>query len=299
MSVSNRFLTLLKRIEPTQSELEHYASHRYTVTTRLKTVFPAKEVELVGSHSRGAAVHGLSDLDLMLRLPRSEATWDGRLMNSDTVLTSVRRELEARYRGETGIRKDGQAIVIGFGGGNYSVDVVPAVWEGMVEVGHGIGKRPLLSIPDGQNGWLATSPQAHAAFIAGADQRSGGKLKYTVQLLKYWRACRAPAVPIESFHIELLLAHERVCEVGKGYAESLRDAFRLLNRRECRALQDPLGVSGLVRAAGTDSKRTNSCTAVSGALEHAEKALSYETSGPVQKAYDQWDIVFNGNFPKS
>ena len=66
--------------------------------------------------------------------------------------------------------------------GNRPVDVVPAFFHDFVD------GRPIYYIPSGDGEyWIRTSPQAHNAHLRTADERSGGKLKYTSQVFKWWR----------------------------------------------------------------------------------------------------------------
>lgn len=156
MAVNDRFQTLLGRIQPTDVESEKYDSHRRTIARRLGEAFPETHVQVIGSHSRGTAIHGSSDLDIMAYFPATLARWAGKLMGSDTVLANVRGELRGRYHA-TEVRKDRQAVVVDFGQGTYNVDVVPAVWNGMTDKGVLGKRRPVFKIPDGQGAWLDTS----------------------------------------------------------------------------------------------------------------------------------------------
>jgi hypothetical protein len=59
-----------------------------------------------------------------------------------------------------------------------------------------------------------------------------------------------------------------------------------------------VGLSGHIPIATTDPKRERVATALLHAAHHAAKACAAESDGRLQDAYDQWSIVFNGNFPK-
>ncbi len=296
MSVSDQFRTLLDRLQPTPLEQSQYERHTKTVRTRLKAVFDNSIVEQIGSHSRGSAVRSVSDLDLLFRLPVGYARRAGRLVHSDTILKNVRDELMDRYT-KTSVRRDGQAVVIGFADGNFSVDLVPAVFEGMIHVEVLRKQRPVYLIPDGNRGWLRTSPSAHNDFIAVTDTTSGGKLTYVAQLLKFWRNCRTPPLPFSSFHIDLVLADSNICAGVKSYSTCVAAALGLLAGRSCRALQDPLGISGLVGTAGTEAKLEKVSAAIAHAASHARSALGAEAHSDMAEAYRQWNIVFNGRFP--
>jgi hypothetical protein len=145
---------------------------------------------------------------------------------------------------------------------------------------------------------METAPEIHGKFIREADEKSRGKLRRTVQLLKYWRECRSPRVSLSSFHLELLLADYAVCEGAKSYSGCLTDAFQLLARRECRAYRDPMKVSGNIAAVKTETQQEAALRSVIYSRDHASDALLAELRGNHAEAQRQWDIVFNGHFPK-
>lgn len=297
MTVSDRFMTLLYSIQPSDRELAQYDSHRSTVATRLATVFPGTTVDVIGSHERGSAISGVSDLDLLARLPREHLVRGDHLKTSDTVIRNVKDELSRRYD-RTAVGKDGVAIAIGFGGGSYSVDVVPASWTRMADIGPHGAKRPVYYIPSNDGRWLETAPKAHAEYIAQADARSGGKLKGVAQLLKFWTTTREARVPISSFHIEMVLAQSDVCAGVKSYSTTVTQALQLLARRELAALQDPLGISGYIDACSTPAKRDQALRTVGVSAERAGAAYLHEQNGALTHAYATWDSVFNGRFPR-
>lgn len=290
-AVQRRFRTLLDWITPGPTEHSTYAKHRETVTARLNRVFAAHQVRLIGSHTRNTAVAKHSDLDLMLVLRTAEVKWGAGWKSSTTVLNDVRTQLQERYQ-TTAIVRDEQAIVIDFADGQRPVEVVPAVFGGIQN------GAAIYRIPDGAGGWMATSPDAHNRFIAEKDDRSVGKLKNVAKMLKYWRACRTPSIPLNSFHIELRLAEEAVCVGVKTYGRCLYDAFRSLDKHRCSALRDPRGISGLISAANTEPKRERVQAAVVDSLFHSRAALLAEQDGDGATAIYQWTLVFNGGFPQ-
>ena len=292
MSVADRFKTLLARVEPSATTTRLYENHRNSVTARLKASFAANKVVLIGSNCRDTAIGNYSDADLLLVLSRSEVTRGGWLVSSDTVLKNVRLELEDRYT-STNIGKDGQAIVVDFRDGDHPVDVVPAFYEGPAA---SLQNYPIYRIPDGEGGWMQTSPDAHNSYILEPDQQSRGKLKGVVRLLKFWRATRN--VPLNSFHVELLLAQSGVCNGVKSYAQCVADVMTLLCERNCRGLQDPLGISGIVKAANTEAKRQQALASLRQCAEHARQAIGNDCYGYYTTAYQEWDFVFHGHFPK-
>lgn len=296
-SPSSRFAALLAQLQPTAAELAAYTLHKRTLEVRMRQQLGASNVEIIGSHSRGTAIQGASDLDILVRVPRDVAVWGDSLKSSQTVLQNVRDALADRYT-QTDIRRDGQAIVVNFAGGGRSVDVVPAIFQGMVDAQQDIKRRPLFLIPAGNGDWLPTSPQAHGAYIELAESRSRGKLKYAAQLLKFWRHCRTPNIPGLSFHFDMLLAFGRVAEGAKSYQMILLEAFDLLRRRGCRALQDPMGISGYIPAAKTPAQQAVLMDAANNAYTRACKAVAEEAAGKFDEASYYWNLIFNDCFPR-
>lgn len=264
-------------------------THWLTIKSRLNKSFDVKKIIKIGSHSRGTAIKTFSDVDFMAVLSRNEAKWGSKVINSSTFLDRLRDDFIERYP-QTTIRRDLQAVVIEFGGGQHAMDIVPAIFSRfMSRIG------PVYLIPDGYDGWIEASPEIHNKLILLANERSGSKLLKVIQLLKWWAACRTNRIPIQSFHIEMLLATANICSGIMSYAQCLHDAFKLLAERECCRLRDPLSISGHICAAKTKTQLEEVNNAVNYALKHAKKALYAEACGDVQETNKQWNIVFNGS----
>lgn len=285
------FAKLLSVTKMPDAETASSQVHAATVTSRLRKSFELVSVLTIGSHSRGTSVRAYSDLDLLAVFKKSEAQRGGELLRSTTFIDAVRDDLRQRYQ-QTQIRRDGQAVAISFGAGSRAVDVVPAIYWAP-----GPRNWPTYLIPSGDGDWLQTSPRLHSDFINKANEDSGQKLKGVIRLLKFWRHCRAPEVPLLSFHLELVLADGGIGRGASTYSAALCAAFDLLADREARAVRDPLGISGLVPAAKTDAMRIQVASALTYSREHARYAREAERCGDRQEAIRQWSIVFNGHFP--
>jgi hypothetical protein len=291
--VAHGFQQLIGRIEPTARDEMLFDSHAESVKRALETHAGANRVEVMGSAKRGSAIHGRSDVDLLAVLPVTAVRWGEGLKSSDTVLKQVRDVLAFRFH-STGVGRDGQAIAVQFGDGTHPVDVVPAIWSNHA----GPYNYPLFLIPDGAGEWMSTSPATHNRYIAEADARAGGKLKYAARIFKYWRDTRTPRVPISGFHVELLLASSDLCAGARPYAGILRDLLVELSNRDCAALNDPCNISGRIPACNTDAKRQQAFRTTYAAAQHADAALNAESRGNLREAQRQWDLVFNGQFPR-
>lgn len=291
MTVSARFGTLLEWATPSGPEIRSYETHKASVSSTLKSNLDMVDVDLMGSYARGSAVGGYSDIDLLAVLRTKEVKWGNTWKGSDTVMQTVRKALLARFPG-TEIGRDAQAVVVRFADGDDPVDVVPAVY-----VDAGPGNYPKYAIPDGARGWMETCPEAHNRYIGL--RNGGGKLPNVARIAKWWRLSRDVEIPLSGFHVEMLLASQDLCSGVKSYAQCFSDLLNLLNRRECAALQDPLGVSGYIHATATKAKRDQLCATVAWSAERAMRAVEAERDGDLAEAYRLWGLVFKDAFPKS
>jgi hypothetical protein len=289
MTISESFQELLSRTQPLQSEVDAGERHSGTIKTRLNAAFDLKKYFKAGSFSRGTSIRNTSDVDVFAVVSRDDVRWGGKVVNSGTALDNFKKELDGRFP-NTKVYRDVHAIVVQFN--DCQVDVVPAFFEGMSPK-----NWPLYSMPDGNGGWMSASPELHDAWIKQEDDKCGGKIRGTARLLKFWRECRSPRVPLSSFHIEMVLANSGVCKGVRSYAECVTEVLQDLAHRECRALQDPLGVSGHIGAVKTESQRESALSTVRYSRDHARDALAAGVNSDIQEARRQWDIVFNDKFP--
>lgn len=290
MNIANCFLKLIPRIQPTPAEIALAQQHIATIRVRLNSTFKLSKVLVGGSFSRGTLIRGASDVDLFAVIARSEATWGNRYESSETILNHFRTEL-ARRLPNTPVGRDVHAVVVPFSQGP-SVDVVPAIFDQM------INGRPQYLIPDGDGEWMPTSPERHNLYIQNANERSGGKLKRVAQILKFWRQCSSTRLAMSSFHIEMLLASSGICIGVKSYAAFITSVLRNLAERECRALQDPVGIAGLIPLVKTENQLENALASVKYARNHANEACVADYAGDSDEAWQRWNTVFNGNFPR-
>lgn len=291
MSASDSFHTILTRIAPSDIQRQRVATHRDTIAARLRDQFSFYKLLTIGSYERGTDIAGESDIDLFAVFRRDEVTWGGSLKSSTTVLDNVRRALEGRYPGTT-IYRDVHAIVVQFSSG-VQIDVVPAFFDGM----SANGRFPTYGMPDGIGGWMRVSPDAHRAYIETADGTSGGKLRGTARLMKYWRSRRPSGVSLSSFHIEMVLAQEGICIGVKSYADCFAELLMKLAARNCGALRDPLGIAGNIPAIKVPSLLDRTVDSIANSRNHAKNAQSLDVRGSTADARSQWGIVFNGGFP--
>jgi Second Messenger Oligonucleotide or Dinucleotide Synthetase domain len=289
--VSEAFKAHLELLAPDDDELEEAESHASSIQSRLSDSFDLKKFELVGSHARDSAISIESDADYFAVFARDEVRWGGSVVASTTFLNRIRHELMDRFT-STYVRKDGPAVVVHFSDGDFPVDVVPAYYLGPHQTGW-----PLYAIPDGTDGWMQTSPGYHNQYIGAADKRSKGRLHRVARLLKYWRGARTPSIPISSFHMEMVLAADAICEGATTHRACFEAALRRLRDRRASPLRDPLKVSGDIDACRTEAQRAQVLAALQSAADLARRASEAERRGDEEEACALWSRLFNGNFP--
>lgn len=292
MSAADSFHTILQRAIPTEAQRQRVNTHRESIATRLKSQFSFYKLLAMGSFVRGSDVAGVSDVDLFAVFTKEEVMRGGVLKASTTMLDNLRTALEGRFPNTT-IHRDIHAIVVTFSSG-IQVDVVPAFFVGMTED----RQYPIYGMPDGSGGWMRVSPDAHKAYIARADAQAAGKLRGTARLMKYWRSCRSPAIPLSSFHIEMALAREQICAGVKTYADCFTELLMLLAARQCGGIRDPLSIAGNIPALKIPSMHQRTLESICNSRDHAKKAQEYDIWGSTAESRRQWDIVFNSQFPR-
>ncbi len=283
-------VALAGRIQPQDGALAAARSHAISVRTRLSRTFALHSAKKIGSHARQTAIHRFSDLDFMVVLRREEFTWADRLVSSDTILNRLVADLSDRYPA-TDVRRDVLAASLVFGSSGQSLDVVPAMFLGFNS------SRPVYQIPDGQGGWLRTSPETHDRHFAIHQERSGNRLRKVSQLLKWWKHARSQPLPIRSFYIDMVLCRDGLgAPVGRTYGECMEGFFEYLVATECSPLMDPCGVAGKIAPNDTYAQRGSLNRAASFALQHARAASLAERRRDFAEANRQWGIVFNGAY---
>jgi predicted nucleotidyltransferase len=284
------FNKLFRTIEPIPGEVGRAARQYAGIRSRLSKSFNVARIIPFGSHSKRTAIRRFSDFDVLVIIRKSDLIWGSSLISSETLLGNIKDELQERYP-STETRRDKQAVVVQFGGGEHAVDVVPAIFHSPSRTGH-----PIYLIPDGSGDWLPTSPDAQLKRLKEADAQMGNKLRKIMKLFKWWKFSRQPAYPLNMMHLEMFLTSADIGRIG-SYSRLLTEGFIMLARRRGRSIRDPLDISGMVPIARTPVQCEKVLSGLKYAAEHAFNALVAEEEGNLREAVRQWKIVFNDTFP--
>ena len=185
-----------------------------------------------GSFGNGTSISGYSDVDYMAGIPRGKLK-----QNSTTSLTELRNALAARFP-NTGVRSACPAVVVPFGTDRKETTEVT-----LADYMATRGDHPVYDIPNCDDGWMKSSPDAHNSYVREIDQSLSNKVKPLVRFIKAWKYYRD--VPISSFYLELRVAKYASGESLIVYSTDVERVFRELHRIGLANIRDPKGCRGM------------------------------------------------------
>ena len=242
---------------------------------------------LIGSWAKDTAImRPPRDVDLYFLLPQAVyQRFQGYTWNRQSALLQEVKDVLTTTYSNTGMRGDGQVVLVRFG--SYSVEVVPA----FLLLGGGYW------ICDTHNGgsYKTTQPWAEVVHIDTVNKATNGNLRPLIRMLKVWQ--EQCSVPIKSFHLELVAADFLLQSPWRHrdffwFDWIVRDFFEYL----CNRANTYVAVPGTLERIplGADwLSRTQS------AYNRAVKACYYEKDNAVAAAGDEWHKIFGLQIPKT
>lgn len=288
-SLAEGFDTFISWLAPLGTEHNLARSHRNSVESCLKNNFGCYKFFETGSFGNGTGVRHYSDTDYFAICPNKEL-WE----NSATTLRKVKESLQSTFWNTVGIEVRTPAVKIPFG--QYiseTLEVTPCTFNGLVNTP--VGSRAYYSIADTDGAWMLSSPEAHVSYVDKENIRLKGKLKPLIQLVKAWKFYHN--VPINSFYLELRVTKYAEGEKSIVYDIDIKRIICNLDNIGLASIQDPMGISGLVKACISETKKTEAISKLSTARSRAEKACVYRESN-LDNSFYWWNMFYNDNFPK-
>ena len=287
-TIEEGFEALITRLVPLSSEHDTASSHKSSVKACFENNFGCYEFFETGSFGNGTGVRHYSDTDYFALCPKDKLS-----ANSATALREAKEELQATFWNTDGIEVRTPAVRIPFGTrASERLEVTPSRFNGMIQTP--VGSKPYYDIPDFGGSWMQSSPKAHNAFVKRENDRLNGKVKPLVQLIKAWKFYNI--VPISSFYLELRVANYAETEKSIIYNLDVRHIMKKLYDNDLASIQDPMGVSGYVKACSSDSKLEDALSKLSTGYSRADKAYE-QRDNDTDKAFEWWDKFYDGKFP--
>jgi predicted nucleotidyltransferase len=278
------FSIFLNGLTPSDSERSKASSHRESIRSKLDAKFGVYRMFESGSFKHGTGVSGHSDVDFFVSLKSNRPSL------SDSTLSAIRSALQERFP-YTHVHVSRPAVVLEFGQGYERVEVIPAYAKERVT-----DKEVMkFNIPGVVDEWMESTPEAHLSYVNSCNSNPQGGAKELARLAKAWKYNRN--VPISSFYLEMRAAQYMDGETFIDYAQDLKRFLERLQGHELASMNDPTGHTGRIHACSSDVKRVDALSKLDTAATRATKALDEHKSGNERKAFEWWDLLFNGEFP--
>jgi hypothetical protein len=285
-TVSEGFDEFLKRLTPTQAQRDAGVAHRASVKAALAGKLTVNSFFETGSFSHGTGVRNRSDIDALASIGGTKPG------SSTTALHWLKDALTTRFP-RTTVKVRRPAVVVEFGGGYETWEVIPAFLTG-----RGGPNQFVYDIPSPINsgGWIDSAPKEHLAYVNESNQKpSKGNAKSLARLIKAWKYnCN---VPVSSFYLEMRSAQHVKTQETYIHVWDVCLVLEKLNGHELAAMNDPSGASARIKACSSDSTRTDALSKLSTAATRARKALDAYRDGKIDDAFYYLNLLFGGQFP--
>lgn len=191
---------------------------------------------------------------------------------------------------KTGVFVDSPSVVCPFGTLKVeTTEVTPAYHFKEREDGFSTFK-----IPDGNGGWMKSSPLAHNNYVSEIDASLSYKVKPLIRFLKALKYYRS--IPISSFYLEIRVAKYAAKESSILYSTDIKNILKHIVDNDLPAVIDPTG-SGYINPCKTEALKKDALSKLKTALTRATNAQKEESNGNCQKAFEWWDKFFYYEFP--
>ena len=277
------FRIFIDSLIPTVTDRDKAATHRSSIEAKLEDTYGIYRMFQSGSFSNGTGVKGLSDVDYFVSLKSNQPQY------SYSILNSVKSTLQARFPFTT-IRVSRPAVVLEFGGGYETVEIIPAYAKSSVN------NDMKFEIPGVNSEWLESTPEAHLRYVNECNKiPSKGSAKSFARLVKAWKYYRT--VPISSFYLEMKAAAYIAEQSSVIYAYDLYYFLKRLQVSGLAAMNDPTGSTGRIQACSSEATKQDALSKLNTAVSRAYNALDAHKANNDSSAFYYWDQLFNGKFP--
>ena len=233
-----------------------------------------------GSFGFGTNIPAYSDVDRFAVMPMSNIR-----PHSTAALRQVALALRRRFV-STRITVDSPAVRIDFREGEEATEIIPAI-----DITPYGSEYRVFKIPNGVGGWTPSSPESHKHFITVSDERCDSKLKPFIRFVKAWKYYQS--APISSFYLELSMAEYALSQSVLYYPFHVAGALGYLWQRKMKPIDDPMGISGSLRA----HRSSNALTKLTGAKTLSQRAVLADLEGRTRQAFLLWNRIYKNRYP--
>jgi hypothetical protein len=287
MTVSEAFQRFKGCLELPASHSQRASTAQQELRQRLSAHLSVEDSFLTGSYARHTKIYPLNDIDVILvrNGARVGLTASGGVLPSQA-LDEVAGAARSAFGNGVVIKKQAKSVNLSFTSIDFGFDVIPA-W---------LRQPNGYWIPDtNTSGWIPTDPDAHAQMMTDANDRSGGRLKPVIKMVKHWS--RKNYDLFCSFHLELIcewvFRQSRVDNFQTGVALVLVSLPRFVGVQ----VMDPIyGLHRVDKPLSTEDLQKLHNRATYDA-DNARAAIQLETAGRHAEAIEKWRYIFLDGFP--
>lgn len=292
MSVSSWFTDFNQNLKVKNSST---ISLRYkAITLRLNTDFwsissNVKNSLYVGSYGRHTGINGISDVDMVFKLPSNVYNQYDKYKNNgqSALLQQVKKSIQKTYP-STDISGDGQVVVGNFSD-NFVIEVLP-VFE---------NKDGSFTYPDSNNGgkWSITNPKPEIESIKLRNNDCNKNLIPLCRMMRAWKSkWNVPigGLLIDTLAYQFLANYENKDKSYTYYDWMCRDFFKwMADQKEEQSYWFAPGSNQKVKNFGFFQKSALECN------EIAIEAINAEAATPKREwsAKQGWREIFGTTFP--
>jgi hypothetical protein len=287
VTVSEAFLELKSQLELPASHSQRASSAQQELRTRLSSTLSIQDSFLTGSYARHTKVHPLNDIDVLIvrnsvrvGLSSSGGT------NPSQALEEVAQAARLAFPKGATVKKQSRSVNLSFVGLDFGFDLIPG-W---------LRDPDGYWIPDFETGvWIPTNPQAHADMMTDANERSAGRLKPVIKMVKHWS--RNNHDLFCSFHLELIAEWVFRQSNVDSYQTGVALVLAYLPRFVGVPMTDPAYGLNRVDKALTADELQKLRSRVNHDSQSARAAIQLEAAGNHSSALDAWKGIFSYGFP--
>jgi hypothetical protein len=287
MTVSDAFQKFKGALELPASHSQRASSAQQELRQRLSVYLSVEDSFLTGSYARHTKIHPLNDIDILLvrNSARVGLAASGGVLASQA-LAEVAQAARSAFGNGVAIKKQSRSVNLSFGSLDFGFDVIPA-W---------LRQSNGYWIPDTDtSSWIPTDPHAHAQMMTDANDRSGGRLKPVIKMVKHWS--RKNYDLFCSFHLELIcewvFRQSRIDNFQIGVASALVSLPRFVG---VQVMDPAYGLHRVDKPLSTEDFQKLLNRATSDA-DNARAAIQLETTGRHAEAIEKWRYIFLDGFP--
>lgn len=269
--------TALQQLDVTakQTKTDGYLREAFPSSSSL----PLKRTIPMGSADRGTHTQPVDDVDILAEFRNKDDVFETYRDNSGDFLQRIRRALDA-HTSIKQIGARGQAVRLFYTSGAH-VDIAPVFkWSGGG-----------FALPDGNNSWTTTDPEAQASWFTSRRGEVGRNLNRVVRFVKRWNSVHSSH--FESYHLEVLVA-TLFRSVGSDTRRALQIFFE--SAMNWLSVSDPAGHSGDLSSYMTVNTREVLRERLRNAHSRADDARSAESQGDHAEAKRLWRLELGEQF---